>query len=125
MKVFRYHIDFQFVKGSNLIIVDTMSHAFVETNNKDEIERPRIFKVNTFEKFPDARITEIRHATVNATDIQKFIGVISNGCPRKDQLTHKLTPYYSFRDNLSHEEGIILKGETILISDSIRSVMKT
>ena len=49
----------------------------METNSKDEIERHRIFKVNTFEKFPDARITEIHHPTVNYTDVQKLIGVIS------------------------------------------------
>ena len=121
MKVFRYHIDFQFVKGSDLIIADTLSRAFVETNNKDEIERPRILKVNTF----DARITEIRHATINDTDMQKLIGVISSGWPRKDQRDHRLTPYYSFRDTLIHEEGIILKGETVLIPESMRSVMKT
>ena len=109
LKLFRYDIDFQFVKGSDLIIADTLSRAFVETNNKDEIERPRIFKVNTFEQFPDACITEIRHATVNDTDMQKLIEVISNGWPRKDHLDHRLTPCDSFRDTLSHEEGIILK----------------
>ena len=57
--------------------------------------------------------------------MQKLIGVISNGWPRKDQLDHRLTLYYSFRDTLSHEEGIILKGEAVLIPESMRSVMKT
>ena len=80
MKRFRYDIDFQFVKGSDLIIADTLSFAFVETN-KDEIEHPKICKVNTFEKIPDAQITEIHHATVNDTDMQKLTGVISNGWP--------------------------------------------
>ena len=51
MKLFRYDIDFQFVKGSDLIIADTLSRAFVETNNKDEIERPRIFKVKHLKNF--------------------------------------------------------------------------
>ena len=37
MKLFRYDIDFQFVKGSDLIIADTLSHVFVKTNNKDEM----------------------------------------------------------------------------------------
>ena len=63
----------------------------METNNKDEIECPRIFKVNTFEKFPDARITEILHTTVNDTNMQKLFGVISNGWPQKYQLDHRLT----------------------------------
>ena len=57
--------------------------------------------------------------------MQKLIGVISNGWPQKDQLDHRLTPYYSFRDTLSHEEGIILKGEAVLIPESMRSVLKT
>ena len=81
--------------------------------------------MNTFEKLPDARITEIHQITVNDTNMQKLIEVTSNGWPRKDQLDHRLTSYYSFKDTLSHENGSILKGKGVLIPESMRSVMKT
>ena len=48
-----------------------------------------------------------------------------NGWPRNNRLDLRLTSYYSFRDILSQEEGIILKGEAVLIPESMRSVMKT
>lgn len=102
MKLFRYDINFQFIKGSDLIIVDTLSCASLETNNKDEIERPRIFNVNTFEKCPDVQITEIRHATVNDTNMQKLIEVISNRWLRKDQLNHRLTLHCTKRRSCSY-----------------------
>ena len=80
--------------------------------------------MNTFEKCPDARITEIYHATENDTDMQKLFDIISNVWPRKNQLDNKLKPYYPFKDTVSHEDGNTLQGEVVLIPKSMRSVIK-
>ena len=63
MRLFRYDIEFHFIKGTNLVIADALSRAFIE-----EQEHPRILNVNRLEKFPDARITEVREATENDSD---------------------------------------------------------
>ena len=60
MRLFRYDIEFHFIKGTNLVIADALSRAFIE-----EQECPRILNVNILEEFPDARITEVSEATEN------------------------------------------------------------
>lgn len=94
MKLFRYDIDFQFVKGSDLVIADALSRDYIDTNEGDETERLRICEVNTFEQFPDARINEIKEATEKDTVMQNLIQVITNGWPRKDQIDPSLLPYF-------------------------------
>ena len=51
--------------------------------------------------------------------------MISEGWPEhKSQLHHDLLQYFSYRDELSIENGIIFKGERILIPESLRNSMK-
>ena len=126
MKLFRYDIEFQFVKGTDLVIADALSRDFIDTDERDEneTERLRICEVSVFEQFPDARISEIKDATKNDSVMQKLINVVINGWPRKDQVDPDLLPYFSFRDTLSHKDGVILKGEAVLIPKSLRENMK-
>jgi len=64
MKLFRYDFDFQFMKGTELVIADTLSRALIETREEQQSEvRPRILSVGIFDEFPDARIKEIQKAT--------------------------------------------------------------
>ena len=126
MKLFRYDIEFQFVKGTDLVIADALSRDFIDTDQRDEneTERLRICEVSVFEQFPDARISKIKDATKNDSVMQKLINAVINGWLRKDQVDPDLLPYFSFRDTLSHKDGVILKGEAVLIPKSLREKMK-
>jgi hypothetical protein len=57
--------------------------------------------------------------------LQKVKVVITQGWPEeKNQLPAELTPYYSFRDELSVQDGLIFKGERVVVPMSLRSNMK-
>ena len=128
MKLFRYDIEFRFVKGVNLIIADALSRAYVCNKDKDEYseQRPRIMSVNTFDNFPDARLQEVKIATDNDQDLQTLIGLIVNGWPEfKDKVPNSALPYFDMRDELSVIDGVIVKGEAVLIPKALRNEMKT
>ena len=125
MKLFRYDIELQFVKRSDLIIADALSRDYIDTDEGDETERLRICEVSTFEQFPDAKIKEIEEATRKDYVMQILSQVITNGWPKKEQIDPSLLPYFfSFRDTLSHETGVVLKGEEVLNPKSLRENMK-
>ena len=51
--------------------------------------------------------------------------VIRNWWPdRREDVPHQATPYFDVRDTLSHEDGVILKGERVVIPVSLRPEMK-
>lgn len=58
-KLYRYDIEFEYVKGSEMIIADTLSRAF-NTGDQGELTRARILQVNVLQTFPDTRIEEIK-----------------------------------------------------------------
>ncbi|VDI75828.1 Hypothetical predicted protein [Mytilus galloprovincialis] len=125
MKLFRYDIEFRFVKGVNLVLADTLSRAYLENDNATETARPRIMQINTFEDIPDARLQEIRTATEEDTELQKLVKILNEGWPQhRDTVPYCALPYFEWRDELSIQENIIVKGEAILIPKALRKEMK-
>ena len=81
--------------------------------------------VDCFSSIPDARINEVRNATKNDKSLQSVLSFILNGWPdSKDGASPEAKPFYDMRDTLSHSEGILLKGEVIVIPCNLRGDMK-
>ena len=122
-KLFRYDIEFQFIKGEKLILADTLSRAVLENEDSD---RYRILNINVFPpNVPDKRLEEIRNAMEKDECMVELINNIRNGWPgTKSEVAESQRPYYDYRDELSIENGIVLKGEAILVPKSLRAEMK-
>lgn len=77
----------------------------------------------------DIRITtntlqEIREHTQKDAVLQELIKVIQTGWPeRKAEVTHQISPYFGVRDELSIYEGIVVRGERVVIPMSLRREM--
>ena len=77
----------------------------------------------------DIRITtntlqEIREHTQKDAVLQELIKVIKTGWPeRKAEVTHQISPYFGVRDELSIYEGIVVRGERVVIPMSLRREM--
>ncbi|KAL5017694.1 hypothetical protein ScPMuIL_005222, partial [Solemya velum] len=125
MRYNRYDVEFSFVKGVNLVLADTLSRAHLDTSTGNLDERARIMSVNMFGDIPDARLDEIREATLGDANLQTVIDFVLEGWPEiKRETPSCALPYYDFRDTLSHVDGILLKGEAVVIPDKLRSSMK-
>ena len=117
MRVHRYDVDFHFLKGSELVIADTLSRAYIDSPDL----RPRIMKINFFPDISDARLEEVREATAQDASLMTLKSLILEGWPdTKCKVPDVARPYYDMRDVLSYENGIILKGEAILIPRCLR-----
>lgn len=126
MRFYRYDVDFEFVKGVNLVIADTLSRAYVDTTDGNHDERARILTVNAFGDIPDARISEVREATAKDSNMQTLLNLIVDGWPTdKRDLPAGTAPYFDMRESLSVVDGIVMRGETIVIPPSLRSDMKS
>lgn len=120
MKLLRYDIEFRFLKGEKLVIADTLSRAYVADPAKD---RSRVMCVN--EDLSDSRLKEIREETLNDQALQALIENIQVGWPEnKKDVEDLCKPYFDIRDTLSVYEGIIVRGEAIVIPKSLRHVVK-
>ena len=127
MRLHRYDIQFRYVPGSKLVIADTLSRAYVkakEDSNQDSMIMNVVLNSNE-EEIPDTRREEIRQAIKTDDELLELIEIIQNGWPKdKRQLPENLHPYFQIRDTLSYEDGLIVKGEKLLIPKSLRGEMK-
>ncbi|XP_064635755.1 uncharacterized protein K02A2.6-like [Lineus longissimus] len=78
-----------------------------------------------FPNISDARLEEVRDNTARDPTTKTLMCLIQNGWPDTKQDTPiEAKPYFDFRDSLSCESGIILKGEAILIPSDLRGDIK-
>ena len=68
----------------------------------------------------DERSEEMRTSTHDDEVLQQLEQVIQTGWPEeKQELPVVLVPYFSFRDDLSAYDGLVFKGERLLIPKQI------
>ena len=109
------------MEGSNLFIIDTPSRAYLYVPDT----HVRVMKGNALKGESDERINEVREATADDESMQKLLSIIRDGWrDNKNEVPSELKPYFDVRDTLSHQDGVILKGERIVIPKSLRDITK-
>ena len=123
----RYDFEFAYVKGSYLTISDSLSRAYLKCveGNFDEILRILSLKIAETCDVPNARLLEIREASEVDDEMQTLKETVMNGWPeQKHETPLGIRQYFDFRDTLSYSDGLMLKGEAVIIPKSIRNEMK-
>ena len=121
MRIHRYDIDFRYKKGAELFIADTLSRAHLETT---EHSRP-IMNVNSFDKISDSRLEEVKKATDEDPIMIELREYILKGWPNNgNKVPSELKCYHAMQNVMSCVDGIILKGEAVVIPSAFRKDIK-
>jgi len=124
MRLHKYNITFQYVPGRSLVLADTLSRAF-PTQRYSQEHCVHAMNSGALRDIPDQHLQEIRHATETNEEARQLLQAIRNGWPpQRDQLPPRVRPYFSFHDTLSHDNGLIVKGERIFIPFPARAQIK-
>ena len=79
----------------------------------------------TFCLISGSRLAEIKDATDKDISLQMLKQITVRGWPDdKAQLTPAVQLYYSYRDELTAQDGIVFRGSRVVIPQSLRSDMK-
>lgn len=115
----KYHITLIYKKGKELFIADTLSRAPNKTTQSAESYD---LEVMTVLSISDNRMAQLRAATDSDTVLQKLIATIHRGWPhRAYNAPPETRPYFPFRDELTTEQGIVLKGQKAVIPKSLQT----
>ena len=116
-----YHYQVRYRPGSSMIISNCLSRAPV---------RNRTYHSETvcnllYTPFNDHRLQEIKAATLLDPVLNQLKITILQGWPdHKDSVPTAVLPYFSYRVELTVQEGIILRGDRIVIPQSLRQDLK-
>ena len=125
MRYHRYDVLFVFVKGTDLLIADTLSRAHQDDSGNDQDDRARIMNVHVFGDIPDKRLDEIREVTSCDSSLQAVMKLVLEGWPADKRRTPVCAlPYFDVRDCLSVVDGILVKGEAVVVPMALRPSIK-
>ena len=124
--------DFEIVykAGSEMYMADTLSRAYIEkksnlTDIRSETEKD-VECVNPIQHLPISSnsLKSLQSATEEDEEMQMLAKVIRTGWPnQKDFLDLSILKYFPFREELTIQNGLILKGDRIVIPHSMRKEM--
>ena len=126
LRLQKYDIDLIFSPGSSIPVPDALSRAYLP--NTEEDDKSLEYQVHLLVSnlpISEPKLREIQNATENDQVLQKLKKLILDGFPdSKSSMPAELIPYFQVRSELSIAEGLIFKGDKIVIPESLRKEMK-
>ena len=130
LRLQRYDLMIKYKKGSQLFIADALSRAYrtKEDDVSEEADEKEEFSVqlediNLVAEVPieDKKLNDIRRKTATDQTLQKIRDYIENGWPTPRQyIPSDVYPYYSLRDELSYQHGLIFKFGRIVVPHALQ-----
>ena len=120
LKLQNYNFNLIYKKGKDLHVADALSRAFLPytpTSDNDMLD----YEVLSVLPVSSEKMEELRKATAEDECLQKIHKYALIGWPVRDGgVSPEIRPYFSFRDELIPEDGVILKGDKIVVPTSLQ-----
>ena len=116
LRLQKYDYAIQYKPGSQMILADSLSRL-----PKKEKEAAINLDVTVcFVQFNTQRLNELREETRQDVELSRLMKYISQGFPEDRRNTHQdVRQFWPFRDELSIEDGLVMKGEQVVIPKSL------
>ena len=120
-----YTLDVTYQPGANMHFSDAISRLSTHDNSKGTTIQNLDVSIHVIEEltgFNSLSVDKIQHHTAKDQAMQLLIDHINNGFPESSmKIPDSIKAYFSFRDELSVCNGIILKGhKRIVVPESLR-----
>ncbi|XP_011674436.2 uncharacterized protein K02A2.6-like [Strongylocentrotus purpuratus] len=123
LRAMAYNIEVKYLKGKENHLADPLSRSCLPyEGGQEEFE---VVNSITHLMLPDDRVQEIRRHTAADETLRMLKDTILEGWPdHKSQLSLQLTPYFNIRDELTVSDGVIFRGERLVIPKQMRAEIK-
>ena len=124
MSIQKYQINLIYCPGKQLVIADTLSRAYLTKQPDDSTSFE--FEVNVVASLPisKTKLEQFQSMTQSDSALKQLMKLTLDGWPdHKSQVPTECLPYWSFRDQISSSDGVLLKGEKLIISKAMQPEM--
>ena len=126
LRLAQYDIELQYLKGKENVIADALSRVSPQPveDNQDRPESEAIPVHLLTEDFPAdaASIADFRKATADDTTCSLLMRTVIDGWPDSRKDCHPLLlDYWTYREEISAENGLLFKGYRLIIPESLRN----
>ena len=105
-----------------MYLADALSKAHSKDTGSPESEEE--FQVSVVLSMPSERLLELKTATENDPALTDLKKVVLEGWPdNKSQVKKGIAAYWDFREQISVHDGVLFKGERVIVPENLRSDM--
>ena len=121
-RIMGYDLDFKYIKGKDLLIADALSRSHMTNHTRSQSEE----EIETIglviqDQSVTSHLKEIAEETTKDNVLQSVIHHISeNWSISKKRLPTEVLPFWSCKDQLSFNDGIIYRGDRIVVPATLR-----
>ena len=120
-----YDIKVQHVPGCTQQMADMMSRSYLPAKSQDTYSEFEAMNAVQFLRIGKERLEKFRLETERDSTMQVLKTTIVKGWPEdKSRVSSLVTPYYSVRDELSIYDGLVFKGERLVVPQALRAEIK-
>ncbi|XP_046544508.1 uncharacterized protein K02A2.6-like [Haliotis rubra] len=125
LRLQKYRFEVKFKPGKQIPVADALSrHPLKETASDMEDLDTQIHMVLSSLPVSDNRLTELKEQTSEDKQMIALTQIIKAGWPNDKSSCPKIVAdFWSVRDELSYGEGLILRGDRIVIPSTMRKEM--
>lgn len=114
-----YDLKIKYIPGKDMLIADALSRLSPEENHPIGNMEVQVHEV--YPQFSKTMMVKIRENTSSDQELAALKQVIYEGWPSTiKEVSKTLKPYWSFRDELGIDDGILTKGQRIIIPSTIQ-----
>ena len=128
LRLAQYDVHIEYLRGQENVIADALScvgppapESQDYTTSLSNIEKIPVHQLTQIASASTVRLEELCEATTKDYQLQMLIRAVHEGWPQlfKD-CTHSLRLFWTFRDEITHENGILYKGAQLIMPKSER-----
>jgi hypothetical protein len=124
LRLLQYDIEVVYKRGKEMFIADMLSRAYLPADPSQTNHFRQINAVGHL-KISQEKIKQLQEATNTDEVMTNLKAVILQGWPdSKQEVPAQVTPYFSYRDELTLHNGLIFKGERVIVPETIRIPIK-
>ena len=130
LRLQKYDLQVEFTPGSEIPVADTLSRAYLTHHVKPEVpeQEIRCHVHSIIKSLPvsASKLDEFKRETAKDENLQKLKHFIQEGWPEdKKTIPDAVKPYLTHQDEISEAEGIMPRGNHIIVPVSMRKEMKS
>lgn len=132
LRLQKYDLEVFYKKGTEMYLADTLSRAYEMSTNGDK-QLDEVLQVSDLEKeledinvlqsipMPPEKLKRFQEETLRDPELQTLMQVVNKGWPEsKRELPLEIQAYFTYRDEIVHQSGLLLKGDRIIIPKNLR-----
>jgi transposase InsO family protein len=124
LKIQKYDINIVYKPGPQMYLADTLSRAYI-SGSRSPCEEFEYVNAAKFVLMTDRIKEHIRKSMARDEVLQLLKEPILKGWPENAaDVPATLVPYYSFRDELAVHDGLIYRGERLVIPKDLKPMMR-